>query len=51
MWVRYPPVPLNKRTGRESGEDTVPVMRRRGFESLPVLLIFDNSASNQAFMA
>ena len=26
-------------------------MRRRGFESLPVLSIFDNLASNQAFMA
>ena len=26
-----------------SGEDSAPVMRRRGFESHPVLLFFDNS--------
>ncbi len=32
------------------GEDTAPVMRRREFESLPVLLFFDNSAHHNAPM-
>ena len=29
--------------GSSSGQDTAPVMRRREFESHPVLLFFDNS--------
>ena len=32
------------------GEDTAPVMRRREFESLPVLLFIDNSAHHNAPM-
>ena len=39
-------IPHNNKHWSSSGEDAAPVMRRCRFESGPVLLILDNSASN-----
>ena len=50
--VQVPLVPLEYRHWSFSGEDSAPVMRRRGFESHPVLLrmFFDNPISTLAPM-
>ena len=43
MTVQVRLIPLRNRHWSFSGKDPAPVMRQRGFESHPVLSVFDNS--------